>query len=84
MAAAAAEAGAGVAPSLGEPQPAEGQQVAGNAAATGSSAAAATEEEEDDEDDSKETCGFCRFMKGGGCRVAFTVRSCWAAAAYWL
>jgi hypothetical protein len=29
--------------------------------------------EEDEEDDANETCGFCRFMKGGGCRVAFIV-----------
>lgn len=26
------------------------------------------------EDDEQETCGFCRFMKGGGCRQAFIVR----------
>lgn len=34
---------------------------------------AAAAEEEDDEDDEKETCGFCRFMKAGGCRSAFIV-----------
>lgn len=30
--------------------------------------------EEGDGDDSNEACGFCRFMKGGGCRAAFMVR----------
>lgn len=33
----------------------------------------AAEDVEDDEDDANETCGFCRFMKGGGCRTAFVV-----------
>lgn len=27
-----------------------------------------------DDDDENETCGFCIFMKGGGCRQAFNVR----------
>lgn len=36
-------------------------------------AAAAGGKEEEDEDDENETCGFCRFMKGGGCKAAFTV-----------
>lgn len=26
-----------------------------------------------EDEDADETCGFCRFMKGGGCRSAFTV-----------
>ncbi len=26
------------------------------------------------DDDEQETCGFCRFMKAGGCRQAFIVR----------
>ncbi len=26
-----------------------------------------------DEDDDDETCGFCRFMKAGGCKKEFTV-----------
>ncbi len=38
--------------------------------AAGTLAAAGEEEEDDDE-----TCGFCRFMKGGGCRAAFTAWS---------
>ena len=38
------------------------------AAAQGGSGA---EEEEDDDDDENETCGFCIFMKGGGCKQAF-------------
>lgn len=25
------------------------------------------------DDDEQETCGFCRFMKAGGCRQAFIV-----------
>ena len=41
--------------------------------ATLAQAAAAGIEEDDDEDDSKETCGFCKFMKGGGCRKEFIV-----------
>jgi hypothetical protein len=32
------------------------------------------DEQDDDEDDSKETCGFCKFMKGGDCRQQFIVR----------
>ncbi len=28
---------------------------------------------EDDDDDDDETCGFCRFMKAGGCKTEFTV-----------
>ena len=35
--------------------------------------AALADEEDDDDDD--ETCGFCRFMKAGGCKAEFTVRS---------
>lgn len=31
-------------------------------------------DDEDDEDDEDETCGFCIFMKAGGCRKSFTVR----------
>ncbi|KAL4445830.1 hypothetical protein ABPG77_009029 [Micractinium sp. CCAP 211/92] len=34
------------------------------------SSANAVDDDEDD-DDENETCGFCRFMKGGGCRSAF-------------
>ena len=34
-------------------------------------AAAAAASEEDDDDD--ETCGFCIFMKGGGCKDVFKV-----------
>lgn len=30
-------------------------------------------EDDEDDDDENETCGFCRFMKGGGCRSAFIV-----------
>ena len=26
-----------------------------------------------EEDDDDETCGFCRFMKAGGCKPEFTV-----------
>lgn len=26
---------------------------------------------DDDDEDADETCGFCKFMKGGGCREAF-------------
>lgn len=37
----------------------------------GSSAIPSEQDENDDEEDPKETCGFCRFMKGGGCRSAF-------------
>lgn len=47
-----------------------------------SSAPAAGEAEDDDEDDEQETCGFCRFMKGGGCRDAFVV-SCGRGWAGW-
>ncbi len=28
----------------------------------------------DEGDEEEETCGFCIFMKGGGCKEAFTVR----------
>jgi hypothetical protein len=35
-------------------------------------AAAAAASEDDDDDD--ETCGFCIFMKGGGCKDVFKVR----------
>ena len=31
----------------------------------------ANDDAEDDDED--ETCGFCKFMKAGGCRKAFTV-----------
>ena len=31
------------------------------------------EKSEAGEDDENETCGFCIFMKGGGCKDAFTV-----------
>ena len=34
-------------------------------------AAAAAASEDDDDDD--ETCGFCIFMKGGGCKDVFKV-----------
>lgn len=60
-AATAAEQAAAQAAAAAE-QPAEQPQA-------GSSGAA--EEDDDDEDDANETCGFCRFMKGGGCRSAF-------------
>ena len=51
------------------------QQAAAQQAAEqpDSKAAPATGAEDDDEDDENETCGFCRFMKGGGCRSAFVV-----------
>lgn len=29
--------------------------------------------DEDDEEDVNDTCGFCQFMRGGGCRRAFNV-----------
>jgi hypothetical protein len=32
-----------------------------------------TGEVDDDNADDNESCGFCRFMKGGGCRAAFVV-----------
>ena len=34
------------------------------------------EKTQDDEDDENETCGFCKYMKGGPCREPFTVRLC--------
>ena len=37
----------------------------------------AVQEEADEED----TCGFCIFMKAGGCREAFVVRYSWTATA---
>jgi len=74
-AAAAAGAGAGAASTpaaaaeQASQQAANAEQPAERPA--GSSEAAADEDGEDD--DSNETCGFCRFMKGGGCRTAFIV-----------
>ena len=35
--------------------------------------AAAAVAADDDADGDDETCGFCKFMKGGACRAAFTV-----------
>ena len=32
--------------------------------------------EDEEEEEEEETCGFCIFMKGGGCKQAFTVRFC--------
>ena len=29
--------------------------------------------DKDEDDDENETCGFCKFMKSGGCRQAFIV-----------
>lgn len=50
------------------------QAVAAQAAEQpASSTPAAATDEEEDEDDENQTCGFCRFMKGGGCRQAFVV-----------
>ena len=37
-------------------------------------ASTAAEPKAEEAEDADETCGFCRFMKGGGCREAFTVR----------
>ena len=31
------------------------------------------EEDEDEEDDANDGCGFCLFMRGGGCKKAFNV-----------
>lgn len=66
-------------------QQAVAQQAAEQPAA---SKAKAVEGEEDDDDDENETCGFCRFMKGGGCRTAFTVSRCmsrcWLCRHGWL
>ena len=28
----------------------------------------------EEDDDEEETCGFCKFMKGGGCKSPFVVR----------
>ena len=58
------------------PPAADGQQRLGSpppAAAASVQSESAAEQEADEDDDSKETCGFCRFMKGGGCRSAFIV-----------
>lgn len=30
---------------------------------------------QEDDDEENETCGFCKFMKGGGCRDAFVAWS---------
>lgn len=40
---------------------------------TGAEHGEALEEEEEEEDD--ETCGFCIFMKAGGCKNEFNVRN---------
>lgn len=32
--------------------------------------------EEDDEEEDDEQCGFCIFMKGGGCKKEFVVSAC--------
>ena len=55
---------------------AEGQQRQQQAEQPASTTAEPKAEEDEDAD---ETCGFCRFMKGGGCRAAFTV-SVWVGA----
>ena len=55
---------------LAAPQPPEQPATLAKAAAAGI-------DEDDDEDDSKETCGFCKFMKGGGCRKEFIVSVLW-------
>jgi len=47
-----------------------GQPDAAAPKADGASNSAAAEEQEEEE----ETCGFCIFMKAGGCRQAFVVR----------
>ena len=37
-------------------------------------------DDDDDDDDDEETCGFCKYMKGGGCRDAFVVSETTTAA----
>ncbi len=48
-----------------------GQPDAATPQADGASNSASEEEQEEEE----ETCGFCIFMKAGGCRQAFVVCS---------
>lgn len=36
------------------------------------------EEEQLEDDDENETCGFCIFMKGGGCKKEFIVSNVWS------
>lgn len=49
---------------------AEDWGAAGAAASGGTAAAGGGDEDEDEEE---ETCGFCKFMKAGGCKTAFNV-----------
>ena len=55
-------------------------QAAETAAAEGAPSKDTPYDEEDetaegDDDEKEETCGFCIFMKGGGCKDAFNVRT---------
>lgn len=51
-------------------QPAEAEDSGpAGAAAAGGAAGGGGDEDEDEE----ETCGFCKFMKAGGCKTAFNV-----------
>ena len=43
----------------------------GRAAATEGATDDATTRDASDDDDEEETCGFCKYMKGGSCRAAF-------------
>jgi len=44
----------------------------GRAAATeGATDDATTRDASDDDEEEEETCGFCKYMKGGSCRAAF-------------
>jgi mitochondrial intermembrane space import and assembly protein 40 len=55
------------------PPPTQEASVGEPTAAVGTREADAVEETDKDDDEEDETCGFCIFMKGGGCKETFNV-----------
>lgn len=55
------------------PPPASDERE-GPAPEAATQAAQSAEEDDDEDEEVNDTCGFCIFMRGGGCRKAFNVR----------